>query len=323
MAKAFANLFSIGADAAHSPATIELVCPVDTLAQLHAAVDSGADCVQLQFSFRNNIGCTDAKTDLGPMADGIRYAHRRRCKVAIHNDWHPQAAPWSLARAIIDQAAVRKVDAVELSSNELMLYAAAHHPQLQLHYAASDAVDAATLVFLKRHFNITRVALPQLLSMADLIGIARDTPVDLELHGFSHFTSIISSGQLQDATLERKSATDNAMRHRENAKADLCATEENAANDNCFSNQAFADIKVLRLLPALNTLGVRAIRVEAGGLRPVQTAHIIQIWREAIDECMKNADRYVVRPSWVSELNDAFRRQRSRHNISSPTAADE
>jgi putative protease len=323
MAKAFANLFSVGPDAVYSPAAIELVCPVDTLAQLRAAVDNGADCVQLRFSLRNNTTGSDTKADLTAMADGIRYAHGRRCKVAVRLDWAPQTASWSLVRSLIDQVAERKVDAIELSSHELMLYAAAHHPQLQLHYAASNAIDAGTLLILKRHFNVTRVALPRLLSMADLISVSRDTPVDLELHGFSHFTSIVSAGKLQDAALKKKSAADNVIQHGENAEADQCGTEENAANDNCFSNQAPADIKVLRLLPDLSTLGVRAIRVEAGGLRPAQTAHIIQIWREAIDECMTNSDHYIVKPSWVAELNNAYRRQRSRQNISLPTAADE
>lgn len=307
MRKAFANILPAGPVVAQSSPAIELVCPVDTLVQLRAAVDNGADWIQLRLPSLERRICGDSHLNVDAMASGIRYAHDRRCKVAILPDRQPESFSWSCQRELIDQAAAYRIDAIELSEHALMLYAAAHYPQLQLHYVAGSSTDALSSELLKRQLNVSRMALPDLLSMAELIRISRETTVELQLYGFCRFSSVVDADKLQAAAIEKRLKNAEPVTPGTDTLADQCATAQSAANDTCFSDRSAGEIKVLRLLPQLNALGIRAIRIDAAASRPTHTAHITRVWREAIDECMENADRYVVRPSWIAELNNAAR----------------
>lgn len=307
MTKAFATSLPSGS-AAQSASAIELVCPADTLVQLRAAVDNGADWIELRFSPRSRSADNHPDINFETMASGIRYAHDRRCKIAIRLDRQREGLPWTCKRALVDEAASHGIDAIELSDQALMFYAAGNYPQLQLHYIAENIVDALSAELLKRQLNVSRMALPQLLSMAELIRITRDTTVDLQLYGFCRFSSIVDAAKLQAAAMENRAAKAESRLQGAEGFPDQCATPECAANDGCFSHRFASDIKVLRLLPQLSILGIRAIRIDAAGSRPIHTAHVTRIWREAIDECTVNTDRYVVRPSWIAELNNAARR---------------
>ena len=311
MTKAFANALPVGTNARQSSASIELVCPADTLVQLRAAVDNGADWIQLRLSSRSRHAGDDSNINVNAMVSGIRYAHDRRCKVAIRLDACTQASSWTYQCQMIDRAAAHGVDAIELSNHALMLYAAAHYPHLQLHYSSETVVDAASIGLLKRQLNVSLVALPRLLSMADLIRVSRDTTVDLQLHGYCRFSSVIDHDRLQRAATEKSLGKEDLATRTTDSGSGQCATAESAANDGCFNDKMGTDVKVLRLLPQLSALGVRAICIEAPGTRLAHLAHITRIWREAIDEYMENADRYVVRPSWITELNNAARQLQS------------
>lgn len=311
MTKAFANALPLGTDATQSSASIELVCPVASLVQLRAAVDTGADWIQLRFAPRARHTGEAANVNIDAMVSGIRYAHDRGCKVAVRLDACAQASAWACQRQVIESAAKHGIDALELSDHGLMLYAAAHHPQLRLHYASENVAEAASAGLLKRQLNVSRVALPRLLSMAELIHVSRNAAVDFQLHGSCRFSSVIHADKLQSAAKDKSLPRGNASTRVVPTGTDQCATAEGAANDGCFTERTAADVKVLRLLPQLNALGVRAICIEAAGPRPAHLAHVTRIWREAIDECMENTERYVVRPSWIAELNNAARQLRS------------
>jgi collagenase-like PrtC family protease len=179
---------------------------------------------------------------------------------------------WACRRTLVDKVAAHAVDAIGLSDQALMFYTAANYPQLQLHYIAENIVDALSAERLKRQLNVSRVALPQLLSMTELIRISRDTTAELQLYGFCRFSSVIDAAKLQAAAMENRATKTESRQPDGEGFSDQCATPECAANDGCFNDHCAADIKVLRLLPQLNALGIRAIRIDAAGSRPIHTA---------------------------------------------------
>lgn len=311
MNKALINSISCGIDRSKASA-IELVCPADTLVQLRSAVDNGADRVQLCFSTPNGPAGT---VNLKALASGIRYARDRQRKVTLRVN-HPAtgATSWTTVCSAIDEAASCGVDAIELSDHALMLYVAARHPHLQLHYAADNVMSGRAIEVVKRHFNVSRLVLPRMLSPAELIYLAREATTELQLHGFCRFSSAVSSDELQAASLGAQMQHDGMHTGQQYCEDDgiQCATAEHAANDQWFSEHNPVEVQVLKLLPELRAIGIRAILIETQGSRPNQMAHVTRIWREAIDECLENADRYQVRPSWIAELNKAATPLRSR-----------
>jgi collagenase-like PrtC family protease len=309
MNKALFNTIPIGATPALA-SSVELVCPVDTLVQLRAAVDNGADYIQLRFAAR--IG-QDNHVNSKAMASGIRYARDRRCKVVVQlQEAARDVTTWAVLRKLIDEAAAHGADALELSDHALILYAAAHYPQLKLHYSANNIIDARAVEAVKRQFNVSRLTLPRLISTAELIRLSQETGMELQLHGFSCFSSGAKADVLLGAAADMRMDGKKTKQPDHDCGSEQCATAEQAANDDSFSERKTADIQVLKLLPELTAIGIHAILVETQGPRPNEIAHITRIWREAIDECLENTDRYTVRPSWIAGLNNAAMQLQSR-----------
>jgi collagenase-like PrtC family protease len=70
-----------------------------------------------------------------------------------------------------------------------------------------------------------------------------------------------------------------------------------ASNDSDYNLEAMHGTNTLKLLPQLNAMGVRAVKVEALHYGAVQLAQVAKVWRAAIDECLENSDHYSVKPS--------------------------
>lgn len=300
MNKAFAPSLTTNAIPLHT-CSIELLCPVSTIVQLRTAVDNGADSVQILLPKLPEKNAKDI--NMAAVTSGIRYAHDRGCKVSLQLDDRMTSSTWKQWRDMLDEAAGLGVDAVELSDPGMMLYVAARHPELAIHHAVTtQAFDADTIAFLQQRFKVSRVTLPPVLSMGGLISVSQCRGVELQLHGLSRISSVVDASRLHDA---------NAAPTRRDTDDHCCALPEDAANDGCFTELAGADARVLRLLPQLQDLGVRAIRLEGASSKPLHTARLTRVWREAIDECMENANRYVVKPSWIAELDNAVRHAQS------------
>lgn len=309
----FVNLFS--SDAAAEPLTtaMELVCPVNSLVALRTAVDNGADWILLDHCLHNpTVGLANLNPASAIITRGIRYAHdkNRRVLLAIHSDMQPSS--WTKRRDMIDFAARCGVDAIALSDPSLMLYAAAHHPHLRLHFEIQDAsLDEDTINFFQQRLGISRVLLPRTVTFAQVAHIVTKTSVELQVTGFGRQCALVA-GDKMPLPVERHMDS----RERNNVQAadcvNLCGAAEHAVNDSCFVlDNKSPDTGTLKLLPHLNTLGVRAIQVDALEYGLMHLAQVTRVWREAVDECLENLDHYTVKPSWIAELRSATLDRRS------------
>ena len=164
----------------------ELVCPAGSLPALKAAVDNGASCVYLGLRDATNArNFAGLNFDEAAIANGIRYAHERGCKVFMALNTYPQAAnpaPW---RAAMDKAVDMGVDAVILADPGLMQYGAQHHPKLRLHLSVQGSATSADAInFYREQFGIVRAVLPRVLSMEQVQRVIDATPVEIEVFGF-------------------------------------------------------------------------------------------------------------------------------------------
>ena len=56
------------------------------------------------------------------------------------------------------------------------------------------------------------------------------------------------------------------------------------------------------MLPELLRIKVRGLKIEGRQRSPAYVAQVTRVWREAIDQCMKNPAGFTVKPSWMTEL---------------------
>jgi putative protease len=275
---------------------LELICPVNHPATLRAAVDNGADWIWLGHSEARSPAVPDLRLSRVALHKGIRYAHDRSCRVMLALT---EAAPnpeWKAGTVAIDTAAAAGADALLLSDPALLLYAATRFPDIQLHYALRQmALSAGALDFLRRQFGISRIVLPPVLPLS-LLEDLHPGPIGLAVSSHARFLMPVTRNCVAVERTPEIAPTDPSQ---------LCGDSEHAVNDLCFDQHAASSFEALALLPHFLSLGIRAVVIHAPDQPPLRLAQVTQVWREAIDDCMEDAEHYTVKPGWLACLEQA------------------
>ena len=316
-------------------ATPELVCPAGSLPALRSAVDNGADCVYLGLRDATNArNFAGLNFDEAAIATGIRYAHERDCKVFMALNTYPQAANPGLWRSAMDKAVDLKVDAVILADPGLMQYAATTHPQLRLHLSVQgSATNYDAINFYREQFGIVRAVLPRVLSLVQVEQLIDKTPVEVEVFGFGSLCVMVEGrcalssyvtgespnthGVCSPAKAVRWQETPRGLESRLNGVLiDRYAHGENAGyptlckgrfdvgqDQSYYAIEEPTSLNTLELLPQLFKMGVRAIKIEGRQRSPAYVAQVTRVWREAIDQCRANINRYAPKRAWMASLD--------------------
>ena len=318
----------------NAPTPIELVCPAGGLPALKAAVDNGANCVYAGFKDDTNArNFTGLNFDEKSLKDGIRYAHDHRVKVLIALNTYPQSENWSRWTAAVDRAADYGVDAIILADPGLMAYAQRAHPQLRLHLSVQgSATNYEAINFYHERFGIQRAVLPRVLSLAQVEQVIANTPVEIEAFGFGGLcvmvegrcalsayatgTSPNCNGACSPGKAVRWEQTPQGMETRLNGilidrYADgertgyptICKGRFEVDSEIYYAIEEPASLNTLEVLPDLVRMGIRAIKIEGRQRSPAYVAQVTKIWREAIDQCLRDADSFTPKAAWMAELN--------------------
>jgi len=312
----------------------ELVCPAGTLPALKAAIDKGADCVYMGFrdatNARNFAGLNFSDKAI---AEGIAYAHARGGKVLLAINTYPQAAdiaPWLQA---IDRAADIGMDALIVADPGLMQYASRHYPQLRLHLSVQgSATNTDAIRFYHERFGIQRAVLPRVLSVNQVEQLIETVPVEIEVFGFGSLCVMVEGrcalssyvtgespnthGVCSPAKAVRWEQTETSLDSRLNGVLiDQYSEQENAgyptlckgrfsvADETFYALEEPTSLNTLEILPDLMKMGVSGIKIEGRQRSPAYVAQVTQVWRQAIDQCHDNIQRYSVHPAWMADLN--------------------
>lgn len=313
---------------------MELVCPAGTLPALKAAIDHGADCVYL--GFRDNTNARNfagLNFDDAAAKEGVRYAHNRGRKVLLALNTYPQASTWERWTGAVDKAAEIGIDAVILADAGLMQYARKTHPQLRLHLSVQgSATNYEAIRFYHEHFGVQRAVLPRVLALAQVAEVVKNTPVEIEVFGFGGLCVMVEGrcalssyvtgdspntfGACSPGRAVRWQQTASGMETRLNGVLinrfgdgehagypTLCKGRFQAAGETYYAIEEPASLNTLELLPQMLAMGIRAVKIEGRQRSPAYVAQVTRVWREAIDQCLRDSERYVVKPAWMQEMN--------------------
>ena len=316
---------------------LELVCPAGSLPALKAAVDNGADTVYLGFRDATNArNFAGLNFDEKAIAEGVRYAHQYGRKVLLALNTYPQPHNWAVWRSAIDRAAQAGIDAMIVADPGLMAYAAQHQPQLRLHLSVQgSATNYEAINFYHEHFGIARAVLPRVLSMAQVEQLISKTEVEIEVFGFGSLCVMVE-GRCQLSSYATGEAPNThgvcspakAVRWQETPKGlearlngvliDRYAEGESAGyptlckgrfdvgemrgDSSYYAIEEPTSLNTLSILPQLQAMGVRAIKVEGRQRSPAYVAQVTRVLREALDACRDNPHRYTPRSSWMNAL---------------------
>ncbi len=313
---------------------IELVCPAGSLPALKNAVDNGADCVYLGFRDATNArNFAGLNFDDAAIREGISYAHARGCRVFVALNTYPQPGSAGLWTQAIDHAAGMGADALIMGDLGLMAYAADKYPDLHRHLSVQgSATNYEAIAYYQQQFGITRVILPRVLSLAQVERVAESTTVEIEVFGFGSLCVMVEGrcalssyvtgespnthGVCSPAKAVRWQQTPKGLesrlngvlidRYGDNENAGyptLCKGRFDVEDENYYAIEEPTSLNTLEILPRLVQLGVRGIKIEGRQRSPAYVGQVTKVWRQAIDNCLSQAQRYSVRPEWMASLN--------------------
>jgi putative protease len=316
-----------------SPARMRLVCPAGTPPALEAAIDNGADDVYLGFKDETNArNFAGLNFDDNAIRRGIDYAHRRGAEVLVALNTYPQPDSWRKWQAAVDRAADIGADAVIIADAGLLGYAAKTHPQLRLHLSVQgSATSFEAINFYHEHFGIKRAVLPRVLSIAQVEKAIARTPVNIEVFGFGSLSIMVEGrcalssyatgespnthGGCSPARAIRWQQTTSGLESRlGGVLIDRFSDEENPGyptlcrgrfvvnGDTYYPFEEPTSLNTLELLPQLQAMGVKAVKIEGRQRSPAYVETVTRVWREALDDCARDRERFRVKPAWQQSL---------------------
>jgi O2-independent ubiquinone biosynthesis protein UbiU len=297
MTKISTNVIPFRAASVAFASPMELACTVASMADVEAAVEHGADCIRIDYNAVDTAqGLADSSLARAGLEKGIQYAHDTGCKVVLNLGVTAPVDDWGQARDVIERAVHGGIDVIAFADTALMLYCLARHPDLPLQYAIPDeALSRETINAFQKRFGINRFLLPRVVSLPQLEQMSTGRRTELEVRAFGRHCSIAERRRPLLRSTARPHGLDVVER---------CAGAETASNASYYSTNGGIDASALWLLPRLQACSVRTIQIEAPLHNTIQTASLTRVWREAIDNCLKDPGRFSVKPSWLAELGN-------------------
>ena len=313
---------------------MQLVCPAGSLPALMAAVDNGADDVYMGIRDETNArNFAGLNFDEKSMREGIRYAHSHGTRLLMALNTYPQPSTWQKWRRAVDLGVDCGVNAVIVADMGLMDYAANKYPQLGLHLSVQgSATNYEAINFVYERFGIIRAVLPRVLSIQQIAQVIAHTPVAIEAFGFGSLSIMVEGrcalssyatgespnthGGCSPAKAVHWEQKHHVLDSRLGAvlidrfKAGerpgyptLCRGRFKVNNDTYYAFEEPTSLNTLELLPTLQKIGVKAIKIEGRQRSPGYVASVTRIWREALDACAAKPDVYQVRADWQAGLS--------------------
>jgi putative protease len=312
---------------------MELLCPAGNLPALKAAVDNGADAVYIGLKDDTNarhfagLNFTEKK-----LQEAVEYVHRhnRKLHIAINTFAHPDGyVRWQRA---VDMAAQLGADVLILADLAMLEYAAERYPQLERHVSVqASATNEEAIRFYQRHFDVSRVVLPRVLSMHQVKQLARTSPVPLEVFAFGslcimaegrcYLSSYLTGespntvGACSPARYVRWQQTAQGMESRLNGVLiDRYRDDENAGYPTLCKGRYLVDdvryhaleeptsLNTLELLPELLAANIASVKIEGRQRSPAYVSQVAHVWRQAIDRCQADPAAYQADAGWMEAL---------------------
>ena len=313
--------------------TPELVCPAGNLPALKVAIDNGADAVYMGLKDATNArNFPGLNFDLKSAAEGIAYAHARGRQVLMAINTFSQAGQTSQWQKAVDTAAKLGVDAMIVADPALMAYARQHHPELRLHMSVQgSATNYEAINLMQELYDIRRVVLPRVLTIAQVKHVIENTNVEVEVFGFGSLCVMVEgrcilssyatgeSPNMQGVCSPAKAVRWEQLPGKMNVRLNqvlidqynpeepagyptLCKGRFEVNDETYYALEEPTSLNVLEMLPELIQIGVKAIKIEGRQRSPMYTAQVTKTLRQALDAAVLQPQDYKVIPAWDQAL---------------------
>ena len=310
---------------------MELVCPAGNLPSLKTAIDNGADTVYIGFGNETNarhfmgLNFNESKA-----RQGVEYAHSKNKKVYIAINTYPQPSVRRRWAEAIDSSVRIGADAIILADIGLMEYASKKYPKLNLHLSVQgSSTNYEALEYYYENFGIKRAILPRVLSVAQVKKTISNTPVDIEVFGFGSLCVMVEGRCILSSYVTGRSPNtygacspashveyiqnetkletrlggvviDSYSDNETAGYPTLCKGRFKSMGSTYYALEEPTSLNALEILPELNSIGVKAIKLEGRQRSPAYIKTITKTWAEAIKQLDRGS--YKTKKEWNQAL---------------------
>jgi len=294
---------------------VELLAPGGNLEKLKMAVLYGADAVYIggdEFGLRAKAD-NFSKTD---MAEGIKFAHERNCKVYVTMNIIPRNNDFDGMEEYIKELDKMGADAVIVSDPGIFSLVKNAAPNMQIHISTqANNTNYMSAAFWKEQ-GASRVVLARELSCREISEIHEKNP-ELELEAFVHGAMCISySGRcLLSEYMTGRDANkgDCAQACRwsyhlveEKRPNEYMPVMENERGTYIFNSK---DLCLLEHIPELIEAGITSFKIEGRMKSSFYAASVVRAYRMALTEYYKNPSEWKYDEKWLKEASMASHRE--------------
>jgi collagenase-like PrtC family protease len=316
---------------------IKLCSPAGNLSSLKEAIKRGADSVYVGIKGSSNIRNFPGLNLLpDELAEGVNFAHKKKREVFVAINAYPQYGELDSCFKAIDECYQLGVDGVILSDLGLLEYTHSHYTGLPIHASVhAGACNSASITFLQKHFDITTVVLPRVLTLEEIVEIRSHVSVELECFvlgilcinrsGLCYLSSYLT-GESNNSQGACSPAKYLAFEENDRLRISLNGITLNEYGDECaayptpckgryrnlssgkieYLFQAPESLNILSLLPDLIEAGVDILKIEGRQRSRKYVIETTRILRKAIDAYYDNPTAFSVRKDWTLRLHSFF-----------------
>ena len=295
----------------------ELLVPAGSLEVLKIAVMYGADAVYIGGE-AYGLRAKAKNFTLAEMAEGIDFAHAHQAKVYVTANIFAHNADLDGVREYFAQLGQVSPDALIISDPGVFSIAREVCPQIECHISTqANNTNYGSFLFWHR-LGAKRVVAARELTLAEIEGIRRQIPDELEIEAFVHGSMCISySGRcLLSSFMAGRDANRGACTHpcrwkysvvEESRPGEYMPVFENERGTYIFNSK---DLCMIEHIPELVESGIDSFKIEGRMKTALYVATVARTYRLAIDEFLKDPELYRSRiPFYKSEIQKCTYRQ--------------
>ncbi len=252
---------------------LELLAHVGSAEAVRAAVQSGANAVQIGFdefpARGNSQGCTEEE-----LAAAARYCRVRGCRfyfsldTLVHDDELEAAVTLAVA------AAKHGADAIVVQDTGMVSILRKVLPDMPLHGSVRMNVHSLAGVNAAAEMGLSRVMLAPELSREEIAGIAAASPIELGV--YAHGALCVSyAGQCYMSSLLNGSSDNRGM------CTQPCLLDYSLGSRMDDHPLSLRDNCLVQQLNALNEIGIRSVLLEGSNMRAEYISMITTMYEEA------------------------------------------
>jgi putative protease len=315
------------------PRKPELVAPAGSLRALQLAVDAGADAVYMGLKDATNArNFAGLNFDLAQAREGVRYAHARGRQVLMALNTFARAGDSERWFRAVDTAVAMGADALICADIAVLAYAQRTHPRLRLHLSVqASATSYEAIEFYRERYGIRRAVLPRVLTLSHVGHLARHTAAEIEVFGFGSLCVMVegrcalssyatgqspnNAGVCSPASAVRWEETprgvdarlngvliDHFAPHESRGYPTLCKGRFHVEGQREYAIEEPTSLNSMALLPQLMALGIAAIKLEGRQRSASYVEQVTRVWRQAIDRCAADPERFEIPEPWEATL---------------------